>query len=254
MGVRRDRFFLDDMAVDVVAPSHAVPAVSAVYLYGLPGTVGVNRVSRVLSERGWLVLHPHYPGTYDSGGRFTPEAALTTLAVVARAVGRSVASVRDGADIAIPPITLVVGHSFGCFVALRSIACVRTAAALVLLGPAIAFAPGPDGCGLRREMTDHYSFVLRSHPHTYRLAPRSAFDALYSGKLDALSADAPASLRSVVGIVGATDPAFDIALFADRFDPVVRKTLSGRFDCTLTVVEAGHDVDDLAMGLSLAIQ
>ena len=58
----------------------------ALFLYGFPATIGSNNLTEVLVDRGYTVLHPHYYGTYDSMGDFSPQSAFETVKTIVEIV------------------------------------------------------------------------------------------------------------------------------------------------------------------------
>lgn len=243
--MKRDRVFIDGICVDVMhsgKPSRR----SAIYFYGFPGSIGVNALTEKLVDSGVMVLQPHFPGTYDSSGKFDPFAGSAVLSAIFSDNQSVYKSVKSGKEIEIMRPTCVFGHSFGAFAALEGAHEAKGIDKLVLLAPAISFKSGDYGCGLIGEDISHYDYVQRSRPYTYRLVDKSLFEEMYLGKLEERGRSAPVSLKKIVGIVGDEDGYFDLGILSAQFESIVRRELKGNFSVRLHVASgASHSLDGL---------
>ena len=79
--MKRDRIIIDGICIDVMHSGQTCER-SALYLYGFPGSIGVNALTEKLVASGTMVLQPHFPGTYDSSGKFDPFTGSTVLSTV----------------------------------------------------------------------------------------------------------------------------------------------------------------------------
>jgi pimeloyl-ACP methyl ester carboxylesterase len=92
----------------------ANPHSTVLLLHGLPGYEANGDLAQSIRRAGWNVLLFHYRGTWGTAGKFSQSAAVEDTAEAVRFL-------RDPANVAkyrIDPRSLVViGHSFGGFVA-----------------------------------------------------------------------------------------------------------------------------------------
>ena len=243
--MKRDRVIVEGICIDVMHSGRPCEN-SVLYMYGFPGSIGVNTLTEKLVSLDLMVLQPHFPGTYDSAGSFEPFSGSTVLSTVYSHCDQVCKSVKSGKDIKILKPSCVYGHSFGAFAALEGAYKAEGISKLVLLAPAISFKETQKGCGLIGEDVTHYDYVKRSRPYTYRLSERVHFEQLYSGNLENRNRKAPVSLKNVVGIVGEEDKYFDLNILSDRFEGIVRSELVGTFDIGLHVVPGGtHSLNTL---------
>jgi len=243
--VKRIRFFVKGIACDVYYPEDIEPNGKAgLYLHGFPGSIGVNIVIAYLLNEGYTVLQPHYPGTYDSDGRCEPETAISMIKEVAQGIsdGR-VENIKKKELISIPKnIEICVGHSFGCFVALRGSRYLPSLKTLILLGPAITYGSNENSCGLKEDGDFHVNYVRRSRPFTYRLGSTAAWRNLYRGTMDVIEDKIKGNAKYVIGIVGTEDKYFDLAVLRENFENIIRAYIPSVNVSKLIMVEnASHD-------------
>ena len=162
---------------------------------------------------------------------------MTVFAAIEKAVcGGGAVGVKKMKELEVPAgPSICVGHSFGCFPALRAAGDLPDVRALVLLAPAIAYGRGENGCGLDEDGEKHVAYVSRSRPHTFRLGSQDAWHRLYSGELDLGDSRNVESLRMVLGVVGEDDPYFDQETLSRRFEPIVRHHIGGTIDVRFSV-------------------
>jgi hypothetical protein len=225
--MQRARFINSGITSDVYfPPTDVTPSETGLYTYGFPGSIGVNAVTDfLLQDRDQVVVQPHYAGTYDSAGFFSPVVAIESITTVGIAVAESKAvNIKNNESLLIPPtLTTLVGHSFGCFAALHAAPSLSSLRTLLLLGPAISFGEGPLGCGVKEDGAWQIAYVRRSRPFTYRLAPEDTWLSMYCGDLNEPSDPASSSsIQRVVGMVGTDDKYFNLKLLEERFEQIVR--------------------------------
>jgi pimeloyl-ACP methyl ester carboxylesterase len=244
----RYRFVYKGIMCDTYEPSNGSAKEVALLLYGFPATIGENAATDFLRANGFLVLQPHYPGTYDSEGAFTPQSAVDMVSLIAEALSHgNVHDVKRNSTRSVPGrISVCVGYSFGCIVALRSLPYLTTLRSLLLVSPAISYGKAEVDSGFEEEGPPFIDYVRRSRPFTYRLGDNTSWDAFYNGAFNRPSGEPPGSLHSVLGLVGSDDSSFDLEVLLRNFDPIVR-TYVGRYPGVqlLTVEGAGHSINDL---------
>jgi pimeloyl-ACP methyl ester carboxylesterase len=247
--MKRVRFIEQGLTCDVFQPDGTnEDTPGALYLYGFPGSIGENSVTRFLLSEGYVVLQPHYPGTYDSDGTFTPDSAVGMTAHLQTLVERGEAmNVKNMKPMGIPKqIEVCIGHSFGCFVALRAARSLPNLLDLVLLAPAITYGEGEFSCGIIENGVDHISYVQRSRPHTYRLGDTQAWLDLYAGKQNMMQQFKHPTLRSTIGVVGSNDPYFKSETLKNSFDSLIRMHLGTQSAVHLWQIAAGdHSSESL---------
>ncbi|MCG9771618.1 hypothetical protein L1D59_23885, partial [Pseudoalteromonas piscicida] len=113
----------------------------AVYLFGFPGSAGKTEPVERLVSSGYTVIQPHYRGSYDSSGEFSPASSIELLAEIQEIVSTGdLVEVKKQQVICIPKnISLVLGHSYGCFAALKGCSVLTDIEKVVLLGPVLCF-------------------------------------------------------------------------------------------------------------------
>ena len=75
----------------------------AVYFYGFPGSSGKTEPVVKLVDAGYTVIQPHYRGTYDSTGEFSPSTAMGTLREIADIIQKGVlVEIKNGSKVHIP--------------------------------------------------------------------------------------------------------------------------------------------------------
>ncbi len=78
---KKFRFIENGLAGDLFYPdpSRKITAKSAgLYLFGLPSFIGQNEVTYALTANGVISCQPHYLGTFDSEGQFSPQSVIET--------------------------------------------------------------------------------------------------------------------------------------------------------------------------------
>lgn len=239
----RYRFFTSqNVCVEVVEPRGESKG-NALILLGMPATIGETALTAVLTSQGWTTFQPHYHGTYDSDGLFSPASAAETVRSVARAVATGeVLDVKSNRARKIAPnISLLAGYSFGAHVAFKTLAEFSDLRVLLLLAPAIAY--GDDSTGFSAEGIGFLDYLSRSRPHTYRLADRSEWQGFYSGLDNNFSprADSMAEPFTVIAYVGSDDNSIDADRLTAGLTGLVSGVLGDGTTCGVKVVAgAGH--------------
>ena len=220
----RLRFVYNDILCEGYSPDEDHSnGETAILLYGFPATIGQNKVTDELLENGFTVIQPHYPGMYDSGGVFSPSNCITCIDIVNKAIQRNNIIDVKNKEREIPnKITICVGQSYGCFVAMRSFKFLPELRSIILLAPAVNYGQKDSNCGFFEDGNDFIAYVRRSRPHTYRLADDEEWERLYEGLLDPSETYTAHKIERVVGIVGMKDDSFDIKLIRKSFKSIIR--------------------------------
>jgi pimeloyl-ACP methyl ester carboxylesterase len=256
--MKKFRFSEDSgLAGDVYYPtpqSGLAPREAGMFVYGFPSFVGPNEVTSAFLRIGLLAFQPHYFGTYDSAGIHSPITFLDTCRASQEAFDRGyVRQSKDGKPFPLPPsLTVCVGHSFGCLIALRSSKVLTGIKVLVLLGPALHYRKG---FGLDENGLENLEYVRKSHPFTYRLASAQDWETVLTGK-DALPENpSHPTLQKVIAIVGERDKYFDIPALRAGLPTLVRAYCGPKADASLIVVpKVGHPlVEMLGTGSSFSL-
>ena len=138
-------------------------------------------------------------------------------------------------------IEVCIGHSYGCFVALRSARYLPQLKSLILLAPAITYGNGDTSCGLNENGEWHLDYVIRSRPHTYRIGEKQIWLDMYNGILDRGERHFHRSLKSIIGVVGSEDSYFDKSILNNNFKKIIESHLGNKLLIKLHLVEnASH--------------
>ncbi len=248
--MKRFRFLVSDQMCDVYEPD-APTALGrcAVYLLGMPATLGATPITDQLVKAGYHVLQPHYPGTYDSAGFFSPTKSIEAIQhLIGAATSAPVIDLKSQKSKSLPSrLDVCVGQSFGAFVALRVAASTKSIEDLLLFSPAITYGQGATSCGFLEDGPSFISYVRRSRPLTYRLGSDRSWNDLYDGLLDTpASRGVDGGLRRIVGVVGTEDELFALDQLTSRFDSLVRAHVNPVATTSLEVVTGGgHSTDSL---------
>jgi len=247
--VKKDRFISNNIACDVF--SGETPdgnQKNAVYFYGFPGSTGQTIVTDFLVNLGFVAIQPHYPGTYESDGKHTPQSAIKSLKEINQIVENcKLKNVKSLKPVHLSSnIEVCVGNSFGAFVALRGASYLSKLKTLILLAPAISYGVNGKGCVINEDGDSHYEYVKRSRPYAYRLGSKEEWLMLYEGKLDFLQKSEHPSLERVIGVIGTNDSSIDIKRLRKFFKEVVTYYVGDRVEIDLLEVQgAGHSANTL---------
>lgn len=235
----RFRFITDSgTCAEVYEPADGTIG-TALVLLGFPATIGESALTRFLQGSGLTVVQPHYAGTYDSDGLFTPESAIATVADIAEALSRgTVVDIKRMTSRSVPgPARVCVGYSFGAHVACHSLVSLATTTELVLLAPAVTY--GDDNTGFSTEDLSFMDYVARSRPHTYRLGERTEWAELFGGRHNDFD-PSHGQLRSVHAFVGELDESINATQLRAGLPRIIGRIAPAAVTETHTVEGAGH--------------
>jgi len=243
----RYRFAHNKVMCDVFEPSGPTRNVS-LFLYGFPAMIGPNKMTDLLVSHGFVVLQPHYPGTYDSAGTFDPFSAADAVATIVEAIrDGKVQDLRSNKTRHISPaITACVGYCFGCNVALRSLPVLTHLRSLILASPALTIGPATVSSGFVAYGPPLLEYVKRSRPYTYRLGKLGKWMQLYDGHLNQPTGKCPSSLRTVLGLAGAEDERFDHSVLKQNSHTIIKRFVGDQATVSfLFIPGADHRIDSL---------
>jgi pimeloyl-ACP methyl ester carboxylesterase len=116
----------------VYRPPGNGPHPTVVMFHGLPGNENNLDLAQALRRAGWTVVTFHYTGSWGSGGRFTLQHGIGDAAELLRHMRQPDVSQAWGVD---PDHVLLIGHSYGGYVAARAATEERGVIGLVLMAP-----------------------------------------------------------------------------------------------------------------------
>lgn len=239
---------LNNGIISDVYTNEAVDYKSCIYFGGLPTTIGNNSLTDELVKRGILVVQPHYPGTYDSAGQFTPRNAVGMVDVIRASVnnGQSL-NTKSNEKVVLRDFDYAVGNSFGAFVALKALRYLPNVERLFLFAPALTYGAAAIRSGFKDEGVRFLEYLKRSRPYTYRLGDMSEWERFFNGELNAAPIDFHESkLKEVIGVVGSNDSSFDLDLLRTNFFEIIRRHSNKEVSVRLIVVEGGgHGIGTL---------
>jgi hypothetical protein len=221
---------------------------SCIYFYGFPATIGNNSLTHELVKRNITVLQPHYPGTYDSDGDFTPQNSIEMVNSISQTISKNeFVDVKKNKNVCLPKIKYAVADSFGCFIALKSLVFLPNLEKLILFSPAITYGLTDTPSGFIESGPDFLNYVRRSRPFTYRLGSIDSWLEFYSGKLNYKLHDIKNSnLKEVIGVVGKNDASFDMDVLKLNFSKIVINNTNSSVSTRLIFVNNGkHSINSL---------
>lgn len=173
----RFRFIEKGLCCDVFYNKKKNINKSVLFLYGFPATIGANNITDLLVENGYTVLHPHYYGTYDSEGDFTPQSAFKTVEIIVEILKESmVRNLKSNTMYKLPnTISMCIGYSFGAYVLRHTIQHLKDVENILFFSPVMSNNPTNQLCWVNENGHDHLNYVLRTRPYTYRIKDKSAW-------------------------------------------------------------------------------
>jgi pimeloyl-ACP methyl ester carboxylesterase len=105
---------------------------TVVLLHGLPGNEQNLDLAQSMRRAGWTVITFHYTGSWGSGGRYTLKGGIADAKVLLDLLAQPASAQAWGVD---PSKIVLVGHSYGGYVAARAAAETPGLLGVVLLAP-----------------------------------------------------------------------------------------------------------------------
>lgn len=246
----RYRFSHEGIMCDTYTPSTNVDLNKAgLILLGYPATIGENRITNMLIENGYTAYQPHYPGTYDSSGEFDPNQSIQMVSSIVKGVKRGeVVNLKSQKKILTSrKIKICIGYSFGCIIALKSMAMMPDVDRLILLAPVISYGPSKILSGFNTPDISFLDYLRRTRPFTYRLGKQKEWEKLFNGYYnDVKNNSEKNNIKHVFGIVGEKDNYFDIKVLQENFKTIIRQYVGNSTKINLlTIKDAGHSSSDL---------
>lgn len=227
----------------------AVDAPLAVFAPGLPFEAREESMSSYLVEHGWQVLQVQYPGTYDSDGDFTPDSAIESMGIANAIIENGeVWDHKSNRFVRISTASpVLIGHSFGAWVALRSTEFFSCFESCLAIAPYYAFGKDKERNGIHSTLEWHVPYIHATMPHTIRLSDVEKWNEFFtfsSGtEWDPKKCNTDLKVRTVVGT---EDESFDVEKLASRTSEF--KALDG-IDLELIIIDgAGHAPEEMFGG------
>jgi hypothetical protein len=251
--MKKLRFIDNGLAGDVYYDERRQPSCAGLFLYGFPSFVGPNEVTRTLTSAGILSVQPHYFGTYDSRGLYSPSSLIETCTTVQQLFDRGyVSQAKDGNPYHLPNLKICVAHSFGCLTAVRGISALTTVELLILLAPAVHYRRSAPDFGLNEDGPAHLEYVRRSHPFTYRLSDAHDWENLLTGNDPLPTSVTHPALKQVVAAVGENDKYFDKDALRTSLPMIIKAYCGDKVDVGFHVVKgATHPIDSILSAFPL---
>lgn len=246
---KKFRTIENQLAVDFFYPESTGSSTvgAALFLYGLPSFIGQNEVTYAAVKAGMVSVHPHYYGTYDSGGLFSPDSVVETCKTVQSMFSRGwVHPLAKKEAFQLPKLLSCVGHSFGCLAALRAAQSLPDLRKIVLLAPTVHYRKTNPDYGNTADGFAILNSIATSHRHTYRLSSADAWQEVMGGNEVFPPTSTHPSLVEVVAVMGTRDPYLKPDAIMQSLPGLV-SVLCGERARTrfVTVTGAGHNIADL---------
>lgn len=246
--MNRFRIIEDGLCCDVFYDKSRTNNEVALFLYGFPATIGENELTVKLVERGYMVLQPHYYGTYDSKGDFTPETAFKTVESIVNIARKSlVKNLKNNSMMHIPPnISLCIGYSFGAFVLRHSMDYLMDVDKVILVSPVMSNNPNNELCWANENALEHLQYVMRTRPYTYRITNIDAWMRQYVNDEKREKTSRDNNVRKVFWLYGKDDEAIVSRKIDDSYIFATQNFIGKYADAKIVAVEnGGHGINTL---------
>lgn len=216
-----------------------------VYVAGLPYSTGENTIIRWALSKGFAVVFPQAPGTYDSDGRFSVAsyARLLRLSIEDVNGGRLKGARPDGPYIKLAPVTGLISHSFGTLTATRVFCQLQNLELLLMFSPLLDYTNFDIDVGVRENLSEQYDYVKYSRPHTFRLTRKELFIADAYQRVSVSSRN-PSS--RICAFAGAKDSDLDTIALANGFEKWAQRTFGDAIDARIHITASGgHSISSI---------
>jgi len=251
--MKRYRFIENGLCCDVYYNKEYSNNQCALFLYGFPATIGSNDMTELLVEKGYTVLHPHYFGTYDSEGDFTPSSAYKTVEAIYKIVKNGqVRNLKNNTMLKLPNrITVCIAYSFGAFVLKHTVKHLDEVKTVLLVSPVMSNNKRNVLCWVNEYGAEHLNYVVRTRPFTYRIKDTTEWYSEYVNDNFEQNDSLDNSVENILWLYGKRDPAMMEELLTEKYDMASKQTLSKSAKCTILCVENGdHGINSLLTNTS----
>lgn len=220
----------------------------ALFLYGFPATIGSNDLTELLVDRGYTVLHPHYYGTYDSTGDFSPQSAFETVKTIVEIVnGSLVRNLKSNAMYKLPNIiTICIGYSFGAYVLRNTVQYLKDLEEVFLFSPVMSNNPTNKLCWVNENGLEHLNYVMRTRPFTYRIKDKAIWMERYVNDVYTERKHEINDIKNVLWFYGKNDDAMIEYKIKEKYLESTKECISGNANVAIYCVDDGdHGINTL---------
>ncbi|MDE7425887.1 MAG: hypothetical protein K2N51_19680 [Lachnospiraceae bacterium] len=220
----------------------------ALFLYGFPATIGSNNLTELLVDMGYTVLHPHYYGTYDSTGDFSPQSAFETVrAIVEIASGSLVRNLKSDTMYKLPDtISICIGYSFGAYVLRHTVQYLKDLEEVFLFSPVMSNSPTNKLCWVNENGQEHLNYVMRTRPFTYRIKDKEIWMKSYVNDVYVEKELVTNNINNVLWFYGKNDDAMIEQKIKEKYLFATRECISSKANVAIHCVDDGdHGINTL---------
>ena len=228
----------------------------ALFLYGFPATIGSNNLTEVLVGRGYTVLHPHYYGTYDSMGDFSPQSAFETVKTIVEIVKDSlVKNLKSTLMYKLPnTISICIGYSFGAYVLRHTVQYLKDLEEVLLFSPVMSNSPTNKLCWVNENGQEHLNYVISTRPFTYRIKDKDAWMKSYVNDVYVEKKLEVNNVKNVLWFYGKNDDAMIDHQIKEKYLVSTKECLSFNANVAIYCVDDGdHGINTLINNETIGI-
>lgn len=248
----RFRFIENGICCDVYYDKNRSNGQCALFLYGFPATIGSNSLTDILVNKGYMVLHPHYYGTYDSSGDFSPDSAFLTVKNIVDIVHRStVINLKTDKPINLPTnISVCIGYSFGAFVLRHTIQYLcgsnNHLKSILLVSPVMSNNPDNAYWWVNEDGEEQLNYVCKTRPFTYRIKDRNRWEIDYVNDTSGSFYKGEDNIENVLWLYGKDDSIMIEEKLLNRYLPATKNCFSLKATVDIVGVPEGeHGINSL---------
>lgn len=221
---------------------------------GLPYVPGEEHVTTLLLNLGFDVIQIQYFGTYDSDGSFDPKSAIASvISAIDTCLSGTIFDPKSGSSVALKrQVDLMVGHSFGSYVALSALNNDIHVPVVLVAAPYFCFGALRSTIGAGADLSRHASYMHEAMPFTLRMTSVTEWDRFFISDKDRIAIN-PRKLSNIsstriVSVVGADDSSFDkhkLKNYVDSLSNTAKEAQSPiQVEPLIVVPNAGHGLKD----------
>lgn len=252
----RFRFIEKGLCCDVYYNKNRNIDKCALFLYGFPATIGSNNLTELLVDKGYTVLHPHYYGTYDSMGNFSPQSAFETVKTIVEIVKDSfVRNLKNNTEYKLPnTISICIGYSFGAYVLRHTVDYLKDLENVFLFSPVMSNNPTNKLCWVNENGQEHLNYVMRTRPFTYRIKDTNVWIKNYVNDIYIEKEIKPNNIKKVLWFYGKNDDAMIERKIMEKYIVSTKECLSLNADIAIYCVDDGdHGINTLINNKTIEI-